>query len=126
MRICYLFNSSVPSHNPSSLQVIKTCEGLIQLKHKVHLITPNTGLKYNSVNIEEDVIKYIINKYCRQEKGVRDLLHKIEDIVSKVNLFQMTQKHNSDCKIKLPYELSYELPIDITEENIDNMFKNYI
>tara|TARA_Y100000816_G_scaffold284632_1_gene263193 strand:+ start:469 stop:1578 length:1110 start_codon:yes stop_codon:yes gene_type:complete len=47
MRICYLFNSSVPSHNPSSLQVIKTCEGLIQLKHKVHLITPNTGLKYN-------------------------------------------------------------------------------
>ena len=47
MRICYLFNSSLPSHNPSSLQVVKTCEGLIQLKHKVYLITPNTGLKYN-------------------------------------------------------------------------------
>ncbi len=50
MRICYLFNSSVPSHNPSSLQVIKTCEGLIHLKHKVYLITPNTGLKYNTKN----------------------------------------------------------------------------
>ena len=50
MRICYLFNSSVPSHNPSSLQVIKTCEGLIQLKHKVYLITPNTGLKCNIKN----------------------------------------------------------------------------
>ena len=43
MRICYLFNSSIPSHNPSSLQVIKTCEGLIQLKHRVFIITPDTG-----------------------------------------------------------------------------------
>ena len=51
MRICYLFNPpQFPSRNPSSLQVIKTCEGLIQLKHKVYLITPNTGLKCNIKN----------------------------------------------------------------------------
>ena len=43
MRICYLFNSSLPSKNASSLQVIKTCEGLTALKNKVFLITPNTG-----------------------------------------------------------------------------------
>ena len=44
MRICYLFNSSLPSKNANSLQVIKTCEGLTALKNKVFLITPNTGL----------------------------------------------------------------------------------
>ena len=27
---------------------MKTCEGLISLKHKVFLITPNTGKKLNS------------------------------------------------------------------------------
>ena len=48
MRICYLFNSSIPSNNSSSLQVMKTCEGLISLKQKVFLITPNTGLKFNT------------------------------------------------------------------------------
>ena len=56
MRICYLFNSSVPSHNPSSLQVIKTCEGLTKLKHKVYLITPNTGLKYSIKNYYDLII----------------------------------------------------------------------
>ena len=43
MRICYLFNSSLPSKNANSLQVIKTCEELSALKNKVFLITPNTG-----------------------------------------------------------------------------------
>ncbi len=45
MRICYIFNSSVPSSNPGSLQVIKTCEGLIKHNNEVELITPNTGQK---------------------------------------------------------------------------------
>ena len=50
MRICYLFNSSLPSINANSLQVIKTCEGLIELKNDVFLITPNTGLSANLKN----------------------------------------------------------------------------
>ena len=29
MRLSYLFNSAVPSHNAGSIRVIKTCEGLI-------------------------------------------------------------------------------------------------
>ena len=50
MRICYLFNSSLPSKNANSLQVIKTCEGLTALKNKVFLITPNTGLNKSLKN----------------------------------------------------------------------------
>ena len=48
MIITYLFNSSIPSRNPGSLQVIKTCEGFLKLKNKVNLIVPSTGLK-NSI-----------------------------------------------------------------------------
>ncbi len=47
MRISYLFNSSLPSSNASSLQVIKTCEAIQNLSNEVFLIKPNTGLKRN-------------------------------------------------------------------------------
>ena len=47
MRISYLFNSSLPSINPGSLQVIKTCESLSKFSNQVFLISPNTGLKVN-------------------------------------------------------------------------------
>ena len=45
MRIAYLFNSSTPSSNPSSIQVVNTCSALVALSHRVKLIVPNTGQK---------------------------------------------------------------------------------
>jgi len=45
MRIAYLFNSSTPSSNPSSIQVVNTCSALVALSHRVRLIVPNTGQK---------------------------------------------------------------------------------
>jgi len=45
MRITYLLNSSIPSKNPSSIQVAKTCEALFNLSNQVNLIVPSTGLK---------------------------------------------------------------------------------
>ena len=43
MRISYLFNSSTPSSNPGSIQVVNTCDGIASHGHKIILITPNTG-----------------------------------------------------------------------------------
>ena len=45
MRISYLFNSSTPSSNPGSIQVVNTCSAIAELSHNVNLIVPNTGLK---------------------------------------------------------------------------------
>jgi len=50
MRIAYLFNSSIPSGNPGSIQVAKTCEAIIRLSNKVKLIVPNTGQKVSISN----------------------------------------------------------------------------
>ena len=44
MRISYILNSSLPSNNASSLQIIKTSEALVKHVNKVFLITPDTGL----------------------------------------------------------------------------------
>ncbi len=94
MRICYLFNSSLPSHNASSLQVIKTCEGLVQLKHKVFIITPNTGFNLNIKNFYDLKFKPIrikLNFFKKLPKGVNyyifSLLSVIKGISLKTDLF---------------------------------------
>ena len=89
MRICYLFNSSLPSHNPSSLQVVKTCEGLIQLKHKVYLITPNTGLKYNIKDYYDLILtpKRIKLKFFKKfPKGLNYYLFSIISVIKGISL----------------------------------------
>ncbi len=45
MKIVYLFNSSIPSHNANSLQVVNMCSQIAKSIGEVILITPNTGLK---------------------------------------------------------------------------------
>ncbi len=62
MRIAYLFNSSTPSSNPSSIQVVNTCSALSQLSHSVKLIVPNTGknfslTKFYGINKSPKLIK---------------------------------------------------------------------
>ena len=62
MRIAYLFNSSTPSSNPSSIQVVNTCSALTKLSHRVKLIVPNTGqnvslLKFYGINKSPKLIK---------------------------------------------------------------------
>ena len=62
MRISYLYNSSIPSGNPGSIQVAKTCEAIISLSNKVNLIVPYTGLKeslknYYGLKLTPNVIK---------------------------------------------------------------------
>ena len=45
MRIDYLFNSSTPSSNPGSIQVVNTCSAIAKLSHDIRLIVPDTGSK---------------------------------------------------------------------------------
>ena len=44
MNIVYIFNSSVPSYNANSLQVVNMCHNIAKYVGKITLITPNTGL----------------------------------------------------------------------------------
>ncbi len=89
MKICYLFNSSVPSHNASSLQVIKTCESLVQFKHKVYLITPNTGLNLNIKNFYDlkfNPIRVKLNYFNEFPKGVNYYLFSLFSVIKAISL----------------------------------------
>ncbi len=89
MRICYLFNSSIPSHNPSSLQVIKTCEGLIQLKHKVFMITPDTGLNSNMKNFYDlkfNPTRIKLNFFKKFPKGIKYYLFSIFSVIKALSI----------------------------------------
>ena len=89
MRIAYLFNSSIPSGNPGSIQVAKTCEAIIRLSNKVKLIVPNTGLKkpmmsFYGLKFSPDIIRI---KYFRKfPLGIRYYLFSLFSVIYGINL----------------------------------------
>lgn len=71
MKVVYLFNSSLPSYNASSLQVVNVCHQIAKIIGSLTLITPNTGLNKTifdhygiKKNFEIIKIKYF-NKFPR-------------------------------------------------------------
>ena len=89
MRIAYLFNSSIPSGNPGSIQVAKTCEAIIKLSNKVKLIVPNTGLKYSMSNFyglkfSPDIIR--IGYFKKFPLGINYYLFSFFSVIYAINL----------------------------------------
>lgn len=67
-----------------------------KLKIAMNYIIPelmeNQGFKKEDIVWCEDNIKYILVKYCKDEKGVRNLRRCIEDIIMKMNLLRLMNK----------------------------------
>ena len=69
MKISYIANSSVPSHVPSSLQIVKTCEYLSKKKNQVTLIIPNTSQSKISIfNFYDVKFKFSIERMTKFNK----------------------------------------------------------
>ena len=73
------------------------------------------NLKSGDIIIEDDIIKYIVEKYTNREKGVRNLKRCLEVIYSKLNLYNL-MKPNSKlfdediiCDIQYPYLVTKEV-----------------
>ena len=89
MRISYLFNSAVPSHNAGSIQVVKTCEGLVSWNNKVFIITPDTGLKTSMKNFYD--LKLIperirLKHFTQHPQGLRYYLFSILSVFKAISL----------------------------------------
>ena len=84
MKISYLFNSSIPSNLPSSLQVAKMCEGMQKKLHDVNLITPMPGLngKYLAkyYNIKNKFKLYKIKFFTKYPLGINYYLFSLVSI----------------------------------------------
>lgn len=123
MRICYLFNSSVPSHTSSSLQAMKTCEGLVQLYNKVFIITPNTGfdldinkyydLKFNPIRVK-------LNFFKEFPKGIKYYLFSIFSVIKgitlKPDLFITRNLFTLFILVVLKKKVIFELHHDLSNE----------
>jgi ATP-dependent Lon protease len=69
----------------------------------------NVGVKLEDININDDIIRSIINSYCKEEKGVRDLKRCIETILLRLNLARYVGK----CKYSKIDKIVFPFTVDL-------------
>ena len=71
---------------------------------------------------EKDAIEYIIEKYTEKEEGVRNLKRCLETIISKINIYNLSQTQSEENKIPLTFEIeNFSIPISINKEKIEKL-----
>ena len=73
------------------------------------------------IEISEEVLKYIIDRYTNEEKGVRNLKRCIETIYRKLNLFRLMRPGENLFEDDLAIKV--EFPINITNDIVDKVIK---
>jgi len=108
------------------MQVIRT-KGFTT-KDKINIVNDyllkQINVNYNSndkVIFNNDIITYIIENYTENEEGVRNLKRCLEDIISKINMFDMLyDEKNKKSEIELPFNFEdFKLPYTLTNKDID-------
>ena len=73
----------------------------------------------NEIIFTDEILKEIIEKYTLGEEGVRNLKRCIETIISKVNIYILSEEDNElSFKIK-----DFKLPFEIKPENLNDLLK---
>ena len=94
----------------------------IMKKHVMPKIKKSIGIKNNDVVINEDVCKYIVNKFDSSNKGIRNLENVMKELLSKINFLINNVKHKFDC-ISFNCEEVKKFPVEVTIEIVEKMFK---
>jgi ATP-dependent Lon protease len=73
----------------------------------------------------DETLREIIEKYTLQEEGVRNLKRCIETIVSKINIYMLTQsENNSDPMKDLSFTIkNFQMPFTVKTENLSEVLK---
>jgi DNA polymerase III delta prime subunit len=83
-------------------------KAVIGKKYLIKELLPNIGLEDVSINEEE--VKYIINKYCKDDVGLRSLKKSIETILLKINTAKYsTSKYKSLKDVSFPLKISQKM-----------------
>ena len=82
-------------------------------------IESNIGFKQGEIELEPEVVEYMIKKFCKDQKGVRKLKKCIESILLKVNtgryLWGKEQPYKCLKEMKMPFKVTK----DVVDELID-------
>ena len=77
------------------------------------------AFKNEEIIFNDEILKEIIEKYTSQEEGVRNLKRCLEAIVSKVNIYMLSDKDN-----ELSFKLKdFKLPFEVKSENLNDLLK---
>ena len=139
MKISYIANSSFPSHVPSSLQIVKTCEYLSKKNNQVTLVIPNTPqskisiFNFYDVNFKFNVIRML--RFKKFPLGFKYYLfsilsflkvYKFSELVISRNFFVifLCSIFGKKCIVELHHEIKTESRIVKFIYKIINIFDN--
>tara|TARA_Y100001960_G_C14746061_1_gene865719 strand:+ start:1 stop:1812 length:1812 start_codon:yes stop_codon:yes gene_type:complete len=70
----------------------------------------------------DDNILYIIEKFTNKEEGVRNLKRSLETIISKINIYYLSNNETNDNKISINFKIKdFQIPLVITNDIIDEL-----
>ena len=95
---------------------------VIARNHLLPKIREQVSFSETDVIIPDEMIRYIINTFTKQESGVRNLKRCFEMIYSKLNLFRLITPENKLFAKDMTLDVSF--PITITRKEIDTFIKN--
>ena len=87
-------------------------------------IQENVGFKKGDIIIPDDVIKYIIDNYTDEEKGVRNIKRCIEIIYTKLNLYRLMKPDTNLFKKDL--SIKVEFPYTVTTDAVQKLIKKEV
>ena len=108
-------------------------EKLVILKdYLLKQMITNVGLNIEDVIFNDDIIKYIIEKYSSNEKGMRDTKRVFEELLLKINLLKLLFRKNKQKNNELQKEMNINymidnlcFPLHLNKKEIDLLLKNY-
>ena len=83
----------------------------------------------DEIEFSNENLEYIIQNYTNNEEGVRNLKRCLETLLSKINLYHLSNNENNENKIQFNFEIeNFKIPLKITNELIQKLLttkKNY-
>ena len=74
------------------------------------------------ITFEKEAIEYIIETHTEKEEGVRNLKRCLETIISKINIYNLSQSNNNDKQIPLTFEIdNFSIPLNINKTMTDSL-----
>ena len=89
--------------------------------HLLPKIRSNIAFTEDEIVLEEEVIKYIIEKYTDDEEGVRYLKRCLETIYTKLNLIKLLKPDNDEIFKLLNITNNTRFPIKLTKAIVDKL-----
>lgn len=92
---------------------------MICINHIIPSICKNIGFDPNNVNINRELLCFIHNKYCKNDKGLRSMKRSLESIIFKLNTIHLIGydiSKNID-NIKFPVKVTEKIVEKILDKN---------